>query len=113
MRAGQIGTNQAAHGGQVARFEFCDSRTNLGDATNDFVTRNARVNCLHEAAPLVARVVQVGVADAAEEDFDLDVVWRRVATRDGGVGQRQGGAGGGICFGLVHVLCSYWFRCGC
>ena len=35
---------------------------------------NARVDRRHEFTPLVADLVEVGMTDAAVENFDLDVV---------------------------------------
>ena len=74
-----------------------------------FVTRptiswpgHARVDRGHDVVPLVAGVVEVGVADAAEEDLDLHVAVGRVAPRDRGRGQRRGRAGGGVGLRLVH-----------
>ena len=42
--------------------------------------------------------MEVGVADAAEEDLDLHVAFGRLAARDRGGGQRRGRAGGGVGF---------------
>ena len=64
-------------------------------------------------APLVADLVEIGVADAAEEDFDLHVVFGRIASRDRGGGQRRCRTGGGVGFRLVHglmLLCGFAFR---
>ena len=44
------------------------------------------------------------VADAAEEDFDLNVVCGRIASRDCGGGQRRCRAGSGIGLCFVHGL---------
>ena len=45
---------------------------------------NAGVDGGHHTAPLVADLVQIGVADAAKQNFDLHVVFRRIAPRDRG-----------------------------
>jgi hypothetical protein len=46
--------------------------------------------------------MQVRMANATEEDFDLHVAGSSIAARDGGGGQWRGLAGGGIGFGLVR-----------
>ena len=61
---------------------FCDGRADLGDAADNLVARHDRVDRGHDGAPLVAHLVEVGVADAAEEDFDLHVAFGRLAARD-------------------------------
>ena len=43
-------------------------------AADDLVAGNAGIHSGHYVVPFVAHLVQVGVADAAEEDLDLDVV---------------------------------------
>jgi hypothetical protein len=45
--------------------------------------------------------MEVGMANAAEEDFDLHVAGSGIAARNGGGGQWRGLAGGRIGFGLV------------
>jgi hypothetical protein len=104
MGTGQVGINKAAYGGQLTRFEFGDGGTDLGHATDDFVAGNAWVNGLHEAAPLVARIVEVRVANAAVEDFDLHIAWRWFTSRDCRVSQRSCRTGSGIGFGFIHVI---------
>ena len=64
---------------QGRRFKFGDRRTHLGDTADDFVAGNAGVNGGHQATPLVASLVEIGVADAAKQDFDLHVVFSRIA----------------------------------
>ena len=63
--------------GQVALFEFFHVATDRDDGADDFVTRHARER---RPAPLIAHGVNVGVANAAEEDVDLHVVRQRIAT---------------------------------
>ena len=104
VRAGVVGINQTAHPDEIAGLIFCDGRADFGDAADNLVARHDRVNRGHDGAPLVAHLVQVGVADAAEDDFDLNVAFGRLAARDDGGSQQRGGTGGGICFGFVHVM---------
>ena len=73
-RAGAAGVDQAAHRREVALLEPAHVATHRDDAADDLVTRDARVDRRHGAVPLVADLVQVRVADAAEEDLELHVV---------------------------------------
>ena len=79
-RAGAAGIDQAADGGEVAHLEFRDRAADLYDAADDFVAGHHRVDGV---VPFVARLVQVGVADAAIEDVDDDVGGQRFAALDG------------------------------
>ena len=104
MRAGQIGIHEAADAGEVAWLEFSDLRTDLGDTAYDFVTWHGGV--LSEV-PLVAREVEIRVADAAVENLYLDIAIGELAARDSRSGERRGGARrgvgfDGIGFGLKH-----------
>ena len=67
---------------------------------------NTRVDGRHDVAPLVAGLVEIGVADAAEKNFDLDVVFGEVASCDRGGRKRRCRAGNGIGFCLVHEITS-------
>ena len=75
--------------GDVAGLEFGDGGADLGNAADDLVTRHARVDGGHETAPLIANLVEIGMADAAIQNFDLYVVFGWVAPRDRGEGQRR------------------------
>lgn len=66
------GIDDAAYSGQIAFLELRDLGTDLGYATDDLVSGNTGVRGI---CPLVARGMQVGVTDAAEQDLDLYVVW--------------------------------------
>jgi hypothetical protein len=59
--------------------------SNLHDAAGDFVTGNAGIG---GAAPFAARRVDVGMADAAKENFDLNVGWPGVAPLERERGER-------------------------
>jgi hypothetical protein len=106
VRAGMVGIDQATDAYQVARLEFADRRSHLGHFADDLVSRDDRVDGRHDTAPLVADRVEVGMADPAVEDLDLDVTIADVATRDAVGGQRRSGAGGGVSFCLVHYVSS-------
>jgi hypothetical protein len=76
-----IGVNQAAYCSKVAGLELGDCGTDLGDTANNLMSGNAWIDSGHRA-PLVTDLVQVRVADTAEKDFDLNVVFARVTPRD-------------------------------
>jgi hypothetical protein len=50
--------------------------------------------------------VEIGVADAAEEDFDLDVVLGGIAPGNRGSSKRRCRAGNGVSFCVVHGFTS-------
>ena len=102
LGAGAVRVDQAADRGEVAGLELGDGRADLGDAADDLVAGDDGVDGGHDAAPLVADRMEIGVADAAEEDFDLHVAFGRIAPRDRGGGQRRCRTGGGISFCVVH-----------
>ena len=83
MRAGQVGVDHAADGGQVARLDLGDAGADPGHPADDLVARHDRVDRRHDVVPLVADHVQVRMADPAEEDLDLDVAFAGLAALDG------------------------------
>ena len=103
--AGAVGVDHAADGGEVADLEFGDGGADFGDAPDDFMARDAGIDGGHNAAPLIAGLVEIGVADAAEEDFDLNVGRGWIAPHDRGRGKRRSRTGSGEGFRVVH-------RCG-
>jgi len=69
--------NHAANSNDVANFELlCGVGADIRHATNDLVARNTWVR---RAAPLVARRVQVRVANTTEHDIELDISSARLA----------------------------------
>jgi hypothetical protein len=66
------------------------------------VAGNARIDGGHHTAPLIADLVQVGVTDAAEENFNLHVILGWIAPRDRSGRKRRCLIGGGVGFGVVH-----------
>src|SRR4026208_2525935 len=80
------------------------------------MARDAGVHSRHDAAPLVTNLVEIGVADTAEEDFDLYIGFSRIAPRnrvgwgDGGA-LAAGAAVGGVQRDLVHSLISRLLGC--
>src|SRR5579862_359981 len=75
--------DEAADRGEVAGLEVLHSRADFCDAPDNLMSRNDRVYGGHEFAPLVARRVQVGVADATGQVFSVVVggLWMGQATR--------------------------------
>jgi hypothetical protein len=63
---------------------------------------DARVDGRHHAAPLIAGLVEVGVADTAEKDFDLYVVFGWLSPCNGGSGKRRCRTSGGVSLGVGH-----------
>ena len=102
LGASAIRIDHAADRGKVAGLEPGHRGADLGDAANDLMSRNARVNRRHDVAPLIPDRVEIRVADAAEKDLDLNVVLGWIAPRDGRRGQRRCRAGSGIGFRVVH-----------
>ena len=108
VRAGAVRIDQAADADEVARLELGDRATDLGDPADDLVARHAGVDRGHHVVPLVTSVVQVGMADAAEEDLDLHILLGGYATRDRGAGKRGSLPAGGVCLrriaGMLLVM---------
>jgi hypothetical protein len=99
-----VRVNQAANRGEVAGLEFGNSGANLGHAADNLMARNNRVHSGHEFAPLITHRVKIRVANTAEQDFDLYVVFGWFAPRDRGKGKRRCSAGSGVSFGILHVF---------
>src|SRR6266567_6315135 len=96
--------DQAANRDEVARFVFGNCRADLRDATDNLMAGHNRVHSRHELAPFVAHRMQIGVADAAEKNVDLNVALGRIASRDNSGSQWRCRTGSGIGF---RVVCSW------
>ena len=85
---------------------FLTALPDFDHAADDFMTGDAGIDGRHRLFPLVANQVQIGVTDAAEKNFDLNVVrtWR--PARDGERRQRRGRTLPGVS------LCSESLRLG-
>ena len=101
LGAGAIAIDQTADRGEVAGFELRHRGAYLGDAADDLVTRNAGIDGRHCLFPLIAHL-GIGVADAAEKDVDLHVVFGWIAPCDCRRSKRRGRAGGGVSLRFVH-----------
>ncbi len=86
------GVHHAADGDAVADLVPLDLGADGGDPADDLVARDHGVAA---GAPVVARLVQVGVADPAIEDFHRHIVGAQGATVEGE--RRQGNPGGLRC----------------
>ena len=65
----------------VAGLELGDCRADLGDTADDLMSRNAWIDSRHRT-PLATDGVKVRVADTAEKDFDLNIMFARIASWD-------------------------------
>src|SRR5271165_3871204 len=106
LGAGSVRIDHAADRGKIARLEFRDRRTHLGHSPDDLVAGNARVDGRHHITPFVAGLVEIRVADSAEEDLYLHVVLGGIAPRDRGGSKRRCCAGNGVSFCFVHGVTS-------
>src|SRR6266567_421953 len=88
LRAGAVRVDHAADRGEVARFVLRDLRADLCHTADDLMARYDRVIRGHELAPLVAHRMQIGVADAAKQNFDLHIAVSWIAAFDLGGSQR-------------------------
>ncbi len=82
MGASTVRVNHAADGGEIAGLVLGNCRADFGDATDHLMTGDNWVDCGHDTAPFVTHRMEVGVADAAEKDFDLYVAIGWIAPRD-------------------------------
>jgi hypothetical protein len=89
VRAGAAGIYHASHRGKVAGLEFRDAVANTGHTAHDFVTRHAWINGI---VPFVARLMEIGMTNAAKENVDLDVcgAWFAATDRERGERGRRG-----------------------
>lgn len=87
LGATPVEVDQPAHRGEVAGLEPGDCGADLGDPADDLMAEDAGVDGGHEAASLVTDMMEIGVADAAEQDGDLHVVCGGLAPRDCGGGK--------------------------
>jgi hypothetical protein len=104
--AGSIGSDETANGGKIARFIFRDGGSDFRNTADDFVAGNDGVNGGHEIFPFVADGMEIGVAHAAKEDFDLHIARHRFAAWDFGRSEFGFGAVGGIGFCVGHKILS-------
>src|SRR5258707_11584577 len=96
------GIHHAADADEVAALEPFHACPSLSDTPDDLMTGHAWVN---RSGPFAACRVEVGMADAAEQDVDANVRRTRLATREGEWAERRFGTRGGVADGLGHGSC--------
>src|SRR5205807_3783371 len=104
LRTGTVRINHAADRGDVARLELGHGRADFCNTADDLMAGHNRVIRGHELAPLVADRMEIGVTDAAEENFDLHVPFSWIATIDFSGGQPRCRARSGVS---LRVECSW------
>jgi hypothetical protein len=98
--ASPAGINHATDCGEIALTEILHVPSDFHDAPDDFVTGNAGIL---RAAPFAARGMDVGMANATEENVELNIgrAWipalERVWRQRGSFGFR------GVAFGRIHM----------
>src|SRR6266496_454507 len=80
--AGAVRIDHAADRGKITWLVLGNCRADLGHTADDLMAGDNRVIRGHELAPLVAHRMQIGVANAAEQDFDLHVAISWITTLD-------------------------------
>src|SRR5205807_9952313 len=86
----------------------------LGDAADDLVAWNAGIDGRHHAAPLVTHLVEIGVTDAAIQNFDLYVLPPRFTAEDRGGCEIRCWASSGLRsrdIASFHLRIAFVFEC--
>src|SRR5439155_6771579 len=104
LRAGAVRIDHAADRGEIAGLVLGDCRPDLDHTADDLVAGDNRVIRGHELAPLVPDRMEIGVADAAEENFDLHVPVSWIAAADLSGGQPRCRARSGVS---LRIECSW------
>src|SRR5438105_3928178 len=106
------GVDETPHARGVAHLEPGHLLADLLDPADDLVPGNDREESGSGTAPFVAHLVDVGVADPAEEDLDQHVVRPRLAALDDEGRQGTGLGSGSIRAGLHHrFVLRFRLRC--
>ena len=96
-RTRAAGIDHATDRREIAFPEFLNFLPDLDDAADNFMPGHTRI--LGAATPLVARDMQIGMANAAKENLDLDVVRQRIAPFEGKRGEGRASGLGSVGFG--------------
>jgi hypothetical protein len=98
--AGPAGIDHASDGGEIALMKIFNFAPDSRHVADDFMTGNARIVC---ATPFTAGGVDIRMANAAEENVDLDIVRAGITPidRERGEGRRFGTSG--VTFGRIHM----------
>jgi hypothetical protein len=100
-RAFAAGIDHAADTSQVAFLQLRDFRADFDDTPDDLMARHHRVEGITPVAP---RLMHIGMADAAIENFNLDIVRPRLAPLDAERRHRGFGILNGISADGRHVI---------
>jgi hypothetical protein len=88
VRTIAVRVNQAPDCSKVTWLELGDVGAYLGYTTNDLMSWNAWVDRGH-LAPLITNLVEVRMANTAEKDFNLNIIFTRITPRDDCRGKRR------------------------
>jgi hypothetical protein len=99
FRAFTAGINETTDSGQIARFEFGHMIARLNYAPDDFMPGHHRID---RTAPLITDLMDIGMADAAVQNLDLDVMRTNFAPLKTERAQWIGWAVSGISLCVVH-----------
>src|SRR4051812_7575951 len=102
LGAGAVRIHHTTDSCELAGFELGDSGADFCDSPHDFMAGNAWINRRQSINPLISHLMEVGMANAAVQNFDLHIVLGWIAPVNLGECQRRSRRGGGICFALVH-----------
>src|SRR6266496_174998 len=102
VRTAAVRVNHAADRDEIAGLVLGNRGADFGNTPDNLVAGDNRVVRGHELAPLVADRMKIGVADTAEEDLDLHVVFSCIATFDLGGRQPRCRTGRGVSFRVVR-----------
>ena len=83
LRASAVRIYHAAYCGKVAGVELGDCRANLCDTADYLVSGNAGIDGSYAVvAPLVTNCVEIRVANTAKQNFNLNIIFARLAPGD-------------------------------
>jgi hypothetical protein len=102
LGAGAVGVDHAPYRSKVTGLELGDGGADLGDAADDLVAGDDGIDSGHKAGKLVTDMVEIGVADSAEQDVDLNIVFGGIAPLDRVGGKPRCRTRSGVSFGVVH-----------
>jgi hypothetical protein len=102
-RAPSAGIHETADPGEIAGFEALCLGSDARHASDDFVSGDHGKN---RTAPLVPCLMDVGVADAAVEDFDEHIMRTRFAPLEGEWFELRGRTCGGVSAYRWHGVIS-------
>src|SRR5690606_2294243 len=72
--------DKASDAGNVANLEFGDRIADLRNSAHDLVSGHERIIRRHRILPFILRLVNIGVANAREQNVDQDVVRADIAS---------------------------------